>query len=98
VSKEPAGRLRADSRSPERWSFRDLIGGGECAKPASTFQLGKRALSLVVRSQTQVTARVISAADALQVVGRAGIGIDNIDRTVYHGPFSGGRAIRFGRF
>jgi D-3-phosphoglycerate dehydrogenase len=35
--------------------------------------------ALVVRSQTQVTARVIDAADRLEVIGRAGVGVDNID-------------------
>jgi D-3-phosphoglycerate dehydrogenase len=34
---------------------------------------------LIVRSGTQVTARVIQAADRLAVVGRAGTGVDNID-------------------
>ncbi len=34
---------------------------------------------LVVRSQTQVTAEVIAAGGKLQVIGRAGVGIDNID-------------------
>ena len=34
---------------------------------------------LAVRSATQVTADVIAAAPNLQVVGRAGIGVDNID-------------------
>ena len=34
---------------------------------------------LVVRSATQVTAEVLAAAERLKVVGRAGIGIDNID-------------------
>lgn len=34
---------------------------------------------LVVRSQTQVTAPVIGAAQRLEVIGRAGVGIDNID-------------------
>ena len=36
---------------------------------------------LVVRSATQVTAGVLAAAKRLKVVGRAGIGIDNIDLT-----------------
>jgi D-3-phosphoglycerate dehydrogenase len=34
---------------------------------------------IVVRSQTQITARVLEAATKLQVVGRAGVGVDNID-------------------
>jgi D-3-phosphoglycerate dehydrogenase / 2-oxoglutarate reductase len=34
---------------------------------------------LAVRSATKVTARVLAAADNLKVVGRAGIGVDNID-------------------
>jgi D-3-phosphoglycerate dehydrogenase len=34
---------------------------------------------LVVRSATKVTAEVIEAAKALKIVGRAGIGVDNID-------------------
>ena len=35
--------------------------------------------ALVVRSSPQVTARVIAAGSRLQVIGRAGVGIDNID-------------------
>lgn len=35
--------------------------------------------ALIVRSETKVTADVINAADALQVIGRAGSGVDNID-------------------
>lgn len=35
--------------------------------------------ALVVRSGTQVDAEVLEAADELEVVGRAGIGLDNID-------------------
>ena len=34
---------------------------------------------LVVRSQTKVNARVIEAAKKLKVVGRAGVGVDNVD-------------------
>ncbi len=34
---------------------------------------------LVIRSATKVTAELIEAADNLQVVGRAGIGLDNVD-------------------
>ncbi len=35
--------------------------------------------ALVVRSQTKVTAEVIKAGKKLQVIGRAGVGVDNID-------------------
>ncbi len=35
--------------------------------------------ALIVRSGTKVTARVIGAAERLQVIGRAGVGVDNID-------------------
>jgi D-3-phosphoglycerate dehydrogenase len=35
--------------------------------------------ALIVRSATQVTASLLEAADALEVVGRAGIGVDNVD-------------------
>ncbi len=35
--------------------------------------------ALVVRSQTQVTAEVIRAGKKLQVIARAGVGIDNVD-------------------
>ncbi len=34
---------------------------------------------LIIRSATQVTPRVIEKADRLRVVGRAGIGVDNVD-------------------
>lgn len=35
--------------------------------------------ALIVRSQTQVTAEVIAAGDKLQVIARAGVGLDNIN-------------------
>ncbi len=35
--------------------------------------------ALVVRSETKITKDIIAAADNLQVVGRAGVGVDNID-------------------
>lgn len=35
--------------------------------------------ALVIRSGSKVTARVIAAADKLKVIGRAGIGVDNVD-------------------
>jgi D-3-phosphoglycerate dehydrogenase len=35
--------------------------------------------ALVVRSETKVTAEIFAAAPRLRVVGRAGVGVDNID-------------------
>ena len=35
--------------------------------------------ALIVRSKTHVTARILDAADRLKIVGRAGVGVDNID-------------------
>jgi len=34
---------------------------------------------LVIRSQTKVTAEVLEKADRLKVIGRAGVGVDNVD-------------------
>src|SRR5215472_17490795 len=44
--------------------LRDVVGGYD---------------ALIVRSATKVTADVIARADRLRVIGRAGIGVDNID-------------------
>src|SRR5580658_4898631 len=35
--------------------------------------------AIVVRSQTKITAKVIEAAKSLKAVGRAGVGVDNVD-------------------
>ena len=36
--------------------------------------------AIIVRSATQVTAELIAAGTNLKVIGRAGVGLDNIDR------------------
>ena len=41
--------------------------------------LAADASAIVVRSETKVTAKVMDAAKQLKVVGRAGVGVDNID-------------------
>src|ERR1044071_511254 len=46
---------------------------------AELLPLVKDAVAMVVRSETKVTAKVIEAAKQLRVVGRAGVGVDNID-------------------
>lgn len=35
--------------------------------------------ALIVRSETKVTAEILEAADKLKVIGRAGVGLDNVD-------------------
>jgi len=47
--------------------------------PAGLCEAIVGAHGLIIRSATQVTAEVIEAADVLQVVGRAGVGLDNVD-------------------
>src|SRR5437016_11125452 len=45
-------------------------------------ELGKALVDvegLIVRSETKVTANLMEAADKLRVIGRAGVGVDNID-------------------
>jgi (S)-sulfolactate dehydrogenase len=49
------------------------------AKPDELAQLLAAAPALIVRNQTQVRGAVLEAAKALKVVGRLGVGLDNID-------------------
>ncbi|HXR08589.1 MAG TPA: phosphoglycerate dehydrogenase [Candidatus Acidoferrum sp.] len=46
---------------------------------AELLPLVKEAQAMVVRSETKVTKNVIAAAPHLRVVGRAGVGVDNVD-------------------
>jgi D-3-phosphoglycerate dehydrogenase len=39
----------------------------------------KDAVALIVRSETKITRKILEAAEALRVVGRAGVGVDNVD-------------------
>jgi D-3-phosphoglycerate dehydrogenase len=61
--------LRASAQVDEKWglSEADLIG------------LIAQYDGLIVRGQTRVTAPILEAASRLKVVGRAGVGVDNID-------------------
>ncbi len=47
--------------------------------PADLLRIIKGAHALIIRSSTKVTAEVLAAADELVVVGRAGVGLDNVD-------------------
>jgi len=48
-------------------------------KPEEIISIVSDYEALVVRSQTQVSAKVIEAGKKLQVIARAGVGVDNID-------------------
>jgi len=49
------------------------------ASPDELLELIGDAEGLVIRSGTKVTSEVIARADKLRVIGRAGIGVDNVD-------------------
>src|SRR6266478_186184 len=46
---------------------------------AELLPMVKDAVAILVRSETKVTRKVIEAASSLRVVGRAGVGVDNVD-------------------
>ncbi|MDP1852853.1 MAG: phosphoglycerate dehydrogenase [Candidatus Omnitrophota bacterium] len=48
-------------------------------KPEALKEIIKDYDALIVRSATKVTKDIISAADKLKVIGRAGVGLDNVD-------------------
>ena len=47
--------------------------------PEDLIKAVEGAHGIIIRSATQVTKEVIAAADELVVVGRAGVGLDNVD-------------------
>jgi D-3-phosphoglycerate dehydrogenase len=49
------------------------------SQPEQVLALVRDVDAIVVRSETQITSEVIAAAPKLRVVGRAGVGVDNID-------------------
>ena len=51
----------------------------EGLSPTELLTAIKGAAALVIRSATKVTAELLEASDVLMVVGRAGIGLDNVD-------------------
>jgi D-3-phosphoglycerate dehydrogenase len=76
--------LVADSISPKGVEF--LESGGQLLVEVKTGLKENELLAIVgeysavvVRSQTKITAKVIDAAKRLKVVGRAGVGVDNVD-------------------
>jgi D-3-phosphoglycerate dehydrogenase len=47
--------------------------------PARILELVRDVHAIAVRSETKITAEVLAAAPLLKVVGRAGVGVDNVD-------------------
>lgn len=56
----------------------EVVANGKITPEQLVEQIGEYN-ALVVRSRTQVTAEVLEAGKKLQIVGRAGVGVDNID-------------------
>ena len=78
----PHPRLRPDRRRRRRTRFSGTAPTSKCApgsRPKSCAKIVDGYDALVVRSETKVTREIIEASSTLQVVGRAGIGVDNID-------------------
>ena len=76
--------LVADAISPR--GIEALAAGGDLIvdvrtglKESELLEIIPEYAALVVRSQTKVTAKVVAAARALKAIGRAGVGVDNVD-------------------
>ncbi|TMA37688.1 MAG: phosphoglycerate dehydrogenase [Deltaproteobacteria bacterium] len=69
----PEGLAQLRQRSELEVVARTELGPGELRAAMRGFH------ALIVRSRTKVTADTLADADALRVIGRAGIGVDNID-------------------
>lgn len=76
--------LVADKISPKGVEFFRSQNGFEVVEaydstPEQILDLVKDVHAIVVRSETKITAEVLAAASKLKVVGRAGVGVDNVD-------------------
>ncbi len=76
--------LVADKISPKGVAYLRAQPGFEVieaygSSPAKVLELVKDVQAIAVRSETKVTAEVFAAAPLLKVVGRAGVGVDNVD-------------------
>jgi len=49
------------------------------SSPKKMEELAADASAIIVRSETKITAEIFKIANALKVVGRAGVGVDNVD-------------------
>jgi len=74
--------LVTDPLADEGLAILEEFGGVEVLPNLSEDELVQAIVGadgLVIRSGTQVTERIIRAADSLQIIARAGVGVDNID-------------------
>ncbi|MEO6992991.1 MAG: phosphoglycerate dehydrogenase [Lacunisphaera sp.] len=76
--------LVADKISPKGVAYLRQQPGFEVVEaygssPAQILELVKDVHAIAVRSETKITAEVLAAAPLLKVVGRAGVGVDNVD-------------------
>ena len=76
--------LVADKISPKGVAYLRQQPGFEVVEaygssPEKVLELVKDVHAIAVRSETKITAAVIAAAPLLKVVGRAGVGVDNVD-------------------
>ena len=76
--------LVADKISPKGVAYLRSQPGFEVVEaygssPAKVLELVKDVHAIAVRSETKITAEVFAAAPLLKVVGRAGVGVDNVD-------------------
>lgn len=76
--------LVADKISPKGVAYLRQQTGFEVieaygSSPAQVLELVKDVHAIAVRSETKITRAVLEAAPLLKVVGRAGVGVDNVD-------------------
>lgn len=76
--------LVADKISPKGVAYLRQQPGFEVieaygSSPEKILELVRDVQAIAVRSETKITAAVIAAAPNLKVVGRAGVGVDNVD-------------------
>ncbi len=76
--------LVADRISPSGVAYFKQQAGFEVieaygSKPEQVLALVKDVVAIVVRAETKITREVFAAAPLVKVVGRAGVGVDNID-------------------
>ena len=76
--------LVADKISPKGVAYLRQQPGFEVieaygSSPEKVLELVKDVHAIAVRSETKITREVFAAAPLLKVVGRAGVGVDNVD-------------------